>query len=99
MASSGGDVGKLQSQNMEAIGKLTGGVAHDFNNLLTSVIGNIELALRRVHDKAARRLLQNAGQGAQRGAELTQRLLAFARKQHLRPQSIDLNSLVLETRE
>ena len=74
----------FQSQKMEAIGQLTGGVAHDFNNLLTVVLGSLDL-LRRLPDDDPRitRLLDNAMQGAQRGATLTQRMLAFARRQEL----------------
>ena len=84
----------LQSQKLEAIGQLTGGVAHDFNNLLTSVLGNLDLAENRVGDEAVRLLLRNAVRSAERGAELTAQLLAFARKQDLRPRPVDLNELV-----
>lgn len=83
-----------QAQKMEAIGKLTGGVAHDFNNLLTSVLGNLELARRRIRDTAVLRLLANAERAAERGAELIQHLLAFARKQRLESQPVDLNALL-----
>ncbi|MBV8653112.1 MAG: PAS domain S-box protein, partial [Alphaproteobacteria bacterium] len=93
------EAGLRQAQKMEAIGRLTGGVAHDFNNLLTSMLGNIELALRRVRDAPTLRLLQNAERAAQRGADLIQHLLAFARKQHLRTEPIDLNRLVLGMRD
>jgi PAS domain S-box-containing protein len=93
------EAGLRQAQKMEAIGKLTGGVAHDFNNLLTSVLGNIELAARRVVDKSTLHLLQNAERAAQRGADLVQHLLAFARKQHLETGPVDLNRLVLGMRE
>ncbi len=93
------EAGLRQAQKMEAIGRLTGGVAHDFNNLLTSMLGNIELALRRVRDAPTVRLLQNAERAAQRGADLIQHLLAFARKQHLRTEAVDLNKLVLGMRD
>jgi signal transduction histidine kinase/CheY-like chemotaxis protein len=89
-----------QSQKMESIGQLTGGVAHDFNNLLTVVIGNLELAERGLGkwkddgEARLRRLLQNAMQGAQRAASLTQRLLAFARRQPLKPETLNTNELV-----
>lgn len=84
-----------QAQKMEAIGQLTGGVAHDFNNLLTVIIGSLERARKKmVEDEALLRLLGNALEAAQRGASLTQRLLAFARKQNLDPQVIDVKSLV-----
>ncbi|HKW53514.1 MAG TPA: PAS domain S-box protein [Stellaceae bacterium] len=83
-----------QSQKMEAIGLLTGGVAHDFNNLLTSVLGNLELSAQRALDPALRRLLDGASRAAERGAKLTQQLLAFARKQRLERKAVDLNRLV-----
>jgi signal transduction histidine kinase/CheY-like chemotaxis protein len=84
-----------QAQKMEAIGQLTGGVAHDFNNLLSAVLGNLELLDARVADnEPARRLVRNAARAAERGAKLTQQLLAFARKQHLRPEPVDVNETV-----
>ncbi len=84
-----------QSQKMEAIGKLTGGVAHDFNNLLSAIIGSIELAQKRLGgDSRVSELLTNAMQAAQRGAGLTQRMLAFARRQELKPETVDLRTLV-----
>ncbi len=85
----------FQSQKMDAIGQLTGGVAHDFNNLLMAIIGSIELLKKRIpeHPRVTP-LLDNAMQGARRGAALTQRLLAFARKQELDLRSIDLPALV-----
>jgi PAS domain S-box-containing protein len=85
----------FQSQKMDAIGQLTGGVAHDFNNLLMAIIGSIELLKKRIpeHPKVTP-LLDNAMQGAKRGAALTQRLLAFARKQDLNLRSVDLPALV-----
>jgi len=85
----------LQSQKMEALGQLTGGIGHDFNNLLTAVLGSLELLRKRLpDDPKAERLLDNAVQGARRGAALTQRLLAFARKQELNPAAVDLPTLV-----
>jgi PAS domain S-box-containing protein len=85
----------LQTQKVEAIGKLTGGVAHDFNNLLTVVLGSLDLLRRRLPDDPhIMRLLDNAVQGAQRGAMLTQRMLAFARRQELNLQAVDLLALV-----
>ncbi len=84
-----------QSQKLETIGQLTGGVAHDFNNLLMAVIGNLELLKRRLpNEPRIHRLLDGAMQGAQRGAALTQRLLAFARRQDLQPQSVDVTTLL-----
>lgn len=84
-----------QAQKMEAIGQLTGGVAHDFNNLLMAVLANLEL-LRKYNeaDPKAVRLIDSALQGAKRGASLTQRLLAFARRQDLRVEPVDLLGLV-----
>jgi len=84
-----------QSQKLEALGQLTGGVAHDFNNLLMAVLGNLELAEKRVHqDPKTARLIRGAMDGARRGASLTQRLLAFARQQELEVRPIDLPRLV-----
>ncbi|MGH6926728.1 MAG: PAS domain S-box protein, partial [Dongiaceae bacterium] len=84
-----------QSQKMEAIGQLTGGLAHDFNNLLTVVIGGLDRLESSVADNpAAREVLQLALSAGLRGAELTRQLLAFARKQSLRPAVVDLNDLV-----
>ncbi len=82
-------------QKLESIGQLTGGVAHDFNNLLTAVLGNLELLRKRLPpNPATDRLIDGAVQGAQRGAALTQRLLAFARRQALEPHPTDLAELV-----
>ena len=85
-----------QSQKLEMIGQLTGGVAHDFNNLLTAVIGNLSLLQKHVPhgDARARRLIDGAVQGANRGAALTQRLLAFARQQSLEVAATDVVELV-----
>jgi signal transduction histidine kinase/FixJ family two-component response regulator len=85
-----------QSQKMEGLGKLTGGIAHDFNNLLTAVLGSLELLRKRLppDDERAARLLANAETGAKRGAALTQRLLAFGRRQTLMPVPVDLPVLV-----
>ncbi len=85
-----------QSQKMEAVGQLTGGVAHDFNNLLQIIIGNLEALIRNLPSEPAR-LQRSAGlamNGAQRAAALTQRLLAFSRRQPLDPKPIDINVLV-----
>jgi PAS domain S-box-containing protein len=90
----------LQSQKMEAIGQLTGGVAHDFNNLLTIVIGNLETAQRHLGALTGgvafrlKRSLDNAMRGAQRAATLTQRLLAFSRQQPLDPKPLDVNKFI-----
>jgi CheY-like chemotaxis protein/two-component sensor histidine kinase len=83
-----------QTQKLEVIGQLTGGVAHDFNNLLTAVLGNIELASLRTNDQNVLSVLKSAGHAAERGAKLTGQLLAFARKQHLAPRVVSLNELV-----
>ena len=84
-----------QAQKMETIGQLTGGVAHDFNNLLMAVMGNLDLLRKRMPaDPRLHRLVDGALQGAERGASLTQRLLAFARRQDLRAVPIDLRALI-----
>ena len=83
-----------QSQKMEAVGQLTGGVAHDFNNLLTIILGNLQMALRQHPEGKTRRLMSNAYQAAERAAELTKRLLAFSRSQPLDPRPLDANRLV-----
>ena len=84
-----------QAQKIEAIGQLTGGIAHDFNNLLAVVMGNLELLQKRLPgDERMARLVESALEGAQRGAALTQRLLAFARRQDLRPAPVDVPALV-----
>ncbi|MCJ9669239.1 PAS domain S-box protein [Neorhizobium sp. BETTINA12A] len=85
----------FQSQKMEAIGQLTGGVAHDFNNLLMAVLGSLEILKKRLpDDPALTPLLDNAIQGAERGAALTQRMLAFSRRQELNMQAINVPALV-----
>jgi len=81
-----------QAQKMEAVGQLTGGVAHDFNNLLAIILGNAEMLLEDLGQENAR--VQAVIRAATRGADLTQRLLAFSRRQPLRPEPIDLGSLV-----
>jgi len=87
-----------QAQKMEAIGQLTGGVAHDLNNLLTVIMGTIEILTETVAGRpeleAVVKLIDEA---AARGADLTQRLLAFARKQPLQPREVDVNSLVIQS--
>jgi PAS domain S-box-containing protein len=85
----------FQAQKMQAIGQLSGGIAHDFNNLLTVILGNLEIVRKRVgDDPKVTRLLDNATQGAMRGVSLTQRMLAFARRQELKFESVDLSELV-----
>ena len=84
-----------QSQKMEAMGQLTGGVAHDFNNLLSPIIGGLDILLRRgVGDERDRRLIDGALQSAERAKTLVQRLLAFARRQPLQARAVDLGKLV-----
>jgi signal transduction histidine kinase/ActR/RegA family two-component response regulator len=85
----------FEAQKMDTIGRLTGGVAHDFNNLLMAVLGSLALLEKRLpEDPQTRRLLQNAIQGADRGKALTQRLLAFSRRQDLKPEAVDFAQLV-----
>jgi signal transduction histidine kinase len=84
-----------QCQKMGALGQLTGGIAHDFNNLLAAILINLDLLRKHAADQGPRRrLLDGAIQGAERGAALTQRLLAFARRQDLSPRSIDVPELI-----
>ncbi len=85
-----------QVQKMEAIGHLTGGIAHDFNNMLAVIIGALNIMQRRIDrgDYNIGSFVQAAVEGAQRGGALTQRLLAFARKQMLEPRPVDANKLV-----
>ena len=85
----------FQSQKMDAVGQLTGGVAHDFNNLLMAILGSLELAKKRLPDDPnLKRLIDNAVQGARRGSTLTQRMLSFARRQTLDTKAVDLGDLV-----
>lgn len=84
-----------EMHKMESLGQLTGGVAHDFNNLLMVILGNLSLLRRRVPDDPRMlRLIDGAVQGAERGATLTKRMLAFARRQELKPETVDLARLV-----
>jgi PAS domain S-box-containing protein len=85
-----------QAQKMEAVGQLTGGVAHDFNNLLTAVLGSLQMIGKRSDDAQIRRFADNARRAAERGARLTQQLLAFSRRQRLTPESVDLPRLLGE---
>lgn len=85
-----------QSQRLEAVGQLTGGVAHDFNNLLTVILGNAELMADQLEDNSRLyKLADMTRAAAMRGAELTHRLLAFARRQALEPKIVDVNQLVI----
>ncbi len=91
------DLQLRQAQKMQAVGQLTGGIAHDLNNILTVITGTIEILAEGVADRpellAITRMIDQAGA---RGANLTQRLLAFARKQPLQPREVDINALVME---
>jgi PAS domain S-box-containing protein len=84
----------FQAQKMETVGQLTGGVAHDFNNLLMAVSGSLSLISQITTDSRVQRLAETALRAAARGAKLTAQLLAFARKQNLRPQTSNLNELI-----
>lgn len=84
----------FQSQKMDAIGNLTGGVAHDFNNLLAVTLGNLELLQDELTDDDQKELVQNSIASTLRGAELTRNMLSFARRAQLEPTTVDLNSLV-----
>jgi PAS domain S-box-containing protein len=88
----------MHAQRMEAVGRLTGGVAHDFNNLLTVVIGALDMMLRAPQDAARQKKLGEAAlSAARRGERLTHQLLAFSRRQALRPEPTDLNDLIRES--
>ena len=88
----------MHAQRMEAVGRLTGGVAHDFNNLLTVVIGALDLILKSPDDAARRQKFGEAAlSAARRGERLTHQLLAFSRRQALRPEAIDINALIRES--
>jgi len=84
----------FQSQKMEAVGQLTGGIAHDFNNLLTVIVNNLDLLTRNTKDPRDMRLIESAQRAAERGAQLTQQLLAFSRRQPLQPALHDPNKLI-----
>jgi signal transduction histidine kinase len=84
-----------EMQKLESLGQLTGGVAHDFNNVLMAILGNLDLLSRTLsNDPMARRLVDGAIQAAERGATLTKRMLAFARRQELRPETVDITKLL-----
>ena len=84
-----------QSQKMDAMGQLTGGVAHDFNNLLTPIVGALDMLQRRgLGGERERRLIEGAAQSAERAKVLVQRLLAFARRQPLQPVAVDVRAVV-----
>ncbi|HVY17078.1 MAG TPA: response regulator [Rhodopila sp.] len=87
-----------QLQKMEALGHLTGGIAHDFNNLLMAILGGLEVTRSRVDDPRLQRLLNSSISAAQRGAKLVSQLMAFARKQDLCLEHLQLNALVHDTR-
>ena len=88
----------MHAQRMEAVGRLTGGVAHDFNNLLTVVIGALDMMLKSPHDAARQKKMGEAAlSAARRGERLTHQLLAFSRRQALRPEATDLNALIRES--
>lgn len=89
-----------QAQKLEAMGQLTGGVAHDFNNLLTPIIGSLDLLQRRqIGGEREQRLIDGALQSADRARTLVQRLLAFARRQPLKPEPVDIAALIMGMRE
>ncbi len=90
-----------QSRKLETIGQLTGGVAHDFNNLLMAIRSSLELLERRLdlNDEKTRKFLENAVKATERGASLTQRMLAFARKQDLNAKAVDVTKLIPDMRD
>jgi PAS domain S-box-containing protein len=86
----------FQSQKMEAVGQLTSGIAHDFNNLLTIIVNNLDMLTRSTRDPRDTRLIESAHRAAERGAKLTQQLLAFSRRQPLQPTLLNPNTLIRE---
>jgi signal transduction histidine kinase/CHASE3 domain sensor protein/ActR/RegA family two-component response regulator len=87
-----------QSQKMDAIGQLTGGVAHDFNNILTVITGTIDILANAVrHDPTLAAIAKMIDEAAERAAELTRRLLAFSRRQPLQPRATDINALIVDS--
>ena len=85
----------FQAQKMESVGQLTGGIAHDFNNMLTVITGTIEILADGVkHDPALASIAKMINDAADRASQLTANLLAFARKQPLRPLETDVNALI-----
>jgi signal transduction histidine kinase len=89
----------LQTQKQESLGRLTGGIAHDFNNLLAAIIGNLELLSRRAKDSGLSKFINNARTAAERGAHVTNQLLAFARNQRLETKSVPINVCVQRLHE
>src|SRR5246127_820566 len=88
-----------QSQKMEAVGQLTNGVAHDFNNLLATIIPNLELAQSSIKQERVLKYLENAIRSAERGAQLTNQLLAFSRRHEVLTEPVDVNQVVSEACE
>ena len=88
-----------EAQRLEAVGQLTGGIAHDFNNILTVIVGNLDLLARQMTNDPGKRMIATMQRAATRGARLTQSLLAFARRQTLRPEIINPNRLINEVGE
>jgi len=86
----------LHSQKLESVGRLAGGVAHDFNNMLAVILGGVDLALRQVDSERVRAGLIEVRDAAKRSADLTRQLLAFARKQPIVPQRLDINERIAE---
>ena len=91
------EISLRQAQKMEAVGQLTGGIAHDFNNILAIVSGNLDLMRRHSLPDEVRRLVDAARRAVTRAATLTRYLLAFSRKQHLRPAAVSTNAIVADT--
>ncbi len=89
----------LHAQKIEAIGQLTSGIAHDFNNLLTAILGNLEIARRRVRDKRVIEVLDTATRAGKRGAKLVGDLLTFSRRQHLQLDPLDVNGTIENAQE
>jgi signal transduction histidine kinase/ActR/RegA family two-component response regulator len=86
----------VQSQKLEAVGRLAGGISHDFNNLLTVILGYSDITLRQLRDHPLRRNLEEIVRASERAASLTRQLLAFSRKQVMQPRVFDINTVVTE---
>jgi signal transduction histidine kinase/CheY-like chemotaxis protein len=93
------EIAVRQAQKMESIGQLTGGIAHDFNNLLQIIIANLDLVLRKISDEAVQKRVKDALIGAERGSKLTRQLLAFARRQPLKPEPVNLARMMRDLTE
>jgi signal transduction histidine kinase len=89
----------FQAQKMEAIGQLTGGIAHDFNNLLTVIVNGLDLLSRHIQDPKDTKIVEGMHRAAERGQSLNRQLLAFARRQPLKPETANPNAVITKCRD